>query len=296
MSDAETEPGTPDTGGPRAAEPASGSPLGSRRSVTASARCVSIWLGRARRCGRSTSCCPPTRALPATAPVTGLAKRHGEFYVEAAAEHLGALQTRCNELPAARATRHVNDRYTERLPNPPSTPRPTPRRRGHEAGRQGDAGGDQPSRSNHTACSTTLRSQPRRRSRRPKALLGPGRTYATGDARGVTVTAGRMRRQSLPQIARHSDRDHTIVLHATRRIEKIPPLRERAAKIASQWPSNGTPASALIVRTAPHKGGELPSDLVSVGEEAHSRPSPGAQKQRHQGSAQRGDRQSRVAR
>lgn len=42
-----------------------------------------------------------------------------------------------------------------------------------------------------------------------------------------------------PRIAGHFDRDHTTVLHATRRIEKTPPLRALAARIAADLPSDG---------------------------------------------------------
>lgn len=50
-------------------------------------------------------------------------------------------------------------------------------------------------------------------------------------------------RPSLPAIARHFDRDHTTVLSATRRIEKTPPLRDLAAKIAADLPSSQPAAS-----------------------------------------------------
>lgn len=68
----------------------------------------------------------------------------------------------------------------------------------------------------------------------PETLIGADRTRAAADARGVAMTAARMRGQSLPQIARHFDRDHTTILHATRRIMKTPPLRDLAAKLASE--------------------------------------------------------------
>jgi hypothetical protein len=56
------------------------------------------------------------------------------------------------------------------------------------------------------------------------------------------MTTARIHGHSLPTIARHFDRDHTTVLHATRRIEKTPPLRDLAAKIAGELPEE--PADA----------------------------------------------------
>ena len=72
----------------------------------------------------------------------------------------------------------------------------------------------------------------------PEVLLGSDRTRAAADARAVAMTAARMHGQSLPRIAGHFDRDHTTVLHATRRIEKTPPLRALAARIAADLPSD----------------------------------------------------------
>jgi len=72
----------------------------------------------------------------------------------------------------------------------------------------------------------------------PEVLLGADRTRAAVDARAVAMAAARMHGQSLPQIARHFARDHTTVLHATRRIEKTPPLRSLASKIAADLPED----------------------------------------------------------
>jgi hypothetical protein len=72
----------------------------------------------------------------------------------------------------------------------------------------------------------------------PEVLLSADRTRAAADARAVAMTAARMHGQSLPRIAGHFDRDHTTVLHATRRIEKTPPLRALAAKIAANLPND----------------------------------------------------------
>ena len=76
----------------------------------------------------------------------------------------------------------------------------------------------------------------------PEVLLGADRSRAAADARAVAMTAARIHGHSLPTIARHFDRDHTTVLSATRRIEKTPPLRDLAAKIAADLPEQ--PASA----------------------------------------------------
>lgn len=70
----------------------------------------------------------------------------------------------------------------------------------------------------------------------PEVLLGADRSRAAADARAVAMTAARIHGHSLPTIARHFDRDHTTVLHATRRIEKTPPLRDLAVKIAAELP------------------------------------------------------------
>ena len=67
----------------------------------------------------------------------------------------------------------------------------------------------------------------------PEVVLGTDRTRTAADARAVAMGAARIQGHSLPAIARHFDRDHTTVLHATRRIEKTPRLRDLAAKIAA---------------------------------------------------------------
>jgi hypothetical protein len=72
----------------------------------------------------------------------------------------------------------------------------------------------------------------------PKVLLSADRSRVSADARAVAMTAARLHGHSLPTIARHFDRDHTTVLQATRRIEKTPPLRDLAAKIAGISPSS----------------------------------------------------------
>jgi hypothetical protein len=90
----------------------------------------------------------------------------------------------------------------------------------------------------------------------PEVLLGADRTRATADARAVAMTAARIHGHSLPAIARPFDRDHTTVLSATRRIEKTPPLRDLAAKIAADLPEQ--PASRIgvgdVVEQIPEPG------------------------------------------
>ncbi|MDP3968576.1 MAG: hypothetical protein Q8Q02_09855 [Nocardioides sp.] len=61
------------------------------------------------------------------------------------------------------------------------------------------------------------------------------------------MTAARLHGCSLPTIVRHFDRDHTTVLQATRRIEKTPPLRDLAAKIAADLPEQPAGAGRLDV-------------------------------------------------
>lgn len=134
---------------------------------------------------------------------------------------------------AARVTAHLNERYTARLPRPeaavvplsPATPAPAFVPDGpveHAVVAAAEAFG------------TT-----------PEVLMGADRSRAAADARAVAMTAARIQGHSLPAIARHFDRDHTTVLHATRRIDKTPPLRDLAAKIAAALPQEpaGTQSS-----------------------------------------------------
>ncbi|WP_281374788.1 helix-turn-helix domain-containing protein [Nocardioides soli] len=90
----------------------------------------------------------------------------------------------------------------------------------------------------------------------PEVLLGADRTRTASDARAVAMTAARIQGHSLPAIARHFDRDHTTVLHATRRIEKTPPLRDLAATIAADLPEQ--PSSSIgagdVVEHVPERG------------------------------------------
>lgn len=79
----------------------------------------------------------------------------------------------------------------------------------------------------------------------PEVLLGADRSRVSADARAVAMTAARLQGHSLPTIARHFDRDHTTVLQATRRIEKTPPLRDLAAKIAADLPEQPAGAGRL---------------------------------------------------
>lgn len=80
----------------------------------------------------------------------------------------------------------------------------------------------------------------------PSELLGTDRARAATDARAVAMTAARMRGQSLPAIARHFSRDHTTVLHATRRIARTPPLRALAERIAAGGPETGEPPNRMV--------------------------------------------------
>ncbi|CAI9418300.1 Chromosomal replication initiator protein DnaA [Nocardioides sp. T2.26MG-1] len=74
------------------------------------------------------------------------------------------------------------------------------------------------------------------------------------------MTAARIHGHSLPTIARHFERDHTTVLHATRRIEKTPPLRDLAAKIAAELPDEPAGAStrAAVDEQIPEAGYRSP--------------------------------------
>lgn len=75
------------------------------------------------------------------------------------------------------------------------------------------------------------------------------------------MTAARIHGHSLPTIARHFDRDHTTVLHATRRIEKTPPLRDLAAKIAAELPeepAGSGKSGADVIEQIPEPGYRSP--------------------------------------
>jgi chromosomal replication initiation ATPase DnaA len=76
----------------------------------------------------------------------------------------------------------------------------------------------------------------------PNALRGTDRTRTVADARAVAMTAARLSGLSLPKIAAEfGGRDHTVVLHAIRRIQKTPPLREIAERIAKELPAAESP-------------------------------------------------------
>lgn len=175
---------------------------------------------------------------------------------------------------AARVTQHVSDRYTERLPRIQETAAPVP----------------QSTFEPHDLVDHAVVAAARAFDTTPDTVIGADRTRATADARGVAMTAARMRGQSLPQIARHFDRDHTTVLHATRRIEKTPPLRDLAAKIAGELPDEPSEAGNNT-RTA--AGLET---VGAVSSEPAGPRSPGAQHERRQMPASTADRHLQVAR
>jgi chromosomal replication initiation ATPase DnaA len=84
----------------------------------------------------------------------------------------------------------------------------------------------------------------------PQLLRGPDRTRPVADARAVAMTAARINGLSLPKIAAEfGDRHHTVVLQATRRIEKTAPLRELAERIAKDIPKAENPSTAA----SPHR-------------------------------------------
>lgn len=127
---------------------------------------------------------------------------------------------------AARISEHVNSRYAARLPrsveDPAARERPVP------------TSSFQPSGVVEHAVVAAAKEF----GTTPEVLLGTDRTRTAADARAVAMTAARMHGQSLPRIAGHFDRDHTTVLHATRRIEKTPPLQALAARIAADLPTD----------------------------------------------------------
>jgi chromosomal replication initiation ATPase DnaA len=150
---------------------------------------------------------------------------------------------------AARVSEHVNSRYTARLPraeeNVVNLHRQPP-----ASMFKSDGSVEHAVVAAAAAFNTT-----------PEVLLGADRSRAAADARAVAMTAARLHGHSLPAIARHFGRDHTTVLQATRRIEKTPPLRDLAAKIAADLPEQpaGTGAGRLDVgERAPETGYRSP--------------------------------------
>jgi hypothetical protein len=133
---------------------------------------------------------------------------------------------------AARVSQHVNDRYTARLPH--ADP-PVPSL--HQDPPASTFEPDGPVEHAVVAAAKTFGTT-------PDVLLGTDRSRAATDARAVAMTAARIHGRSLPTIARHFDRDHTTVLHAIRRIQKTPPLRDLAATIATELPEEPGGADA----------------------------------------------------
>ena len=106
------------------------------------------------------------------------------------------------------------------------------------------------------------------------SLRGPDRTRPVADARAVAMTAARLTGLSLPKIAAEfGDRHHTVVLQATRRIEKTPPLREIAERIAKGLPAVESPGPGRRARrttpseqvtTTPARGQQVDRQAVAV--------------------------------
>lgn len=170
---------------------------------------------------------------------------------------------------AATIGEHINRRYAERLP-----------RTGREAEPVDKPGPGQVSTFETTnliehavvAAAAAFNTTPER-------IVGPDRSRMACDARAVAMAAARLHGQSLPRIAAHFDRDHTAVLHATRRIDKTPPLKALAVSIADQLPK------------VPGAGGQ---DQVPADGEQALRPVPGASPRHH--SPTQPDRHLSVAR
>ncbi|MGD9961873.1 helix-turn-helix domain-containing protein [Nocardioides sp.] len=184
---------------------------------------------------------------------------------------------------AARVTQHVNDRYTERLLRPDAA---APAGAVQAAAAAVPVSTFEP----HDLVDHAVVAAAQAFATTPETLIGADRTRSAADARGVAMTAARMRGQSLPQIARHFDRDHTTVLHATRRIEKSPPLRDLAAKIAGELAEEPAEAGRSTRATA----GQGP---VGAGPDEPAGPrSPGAQHERRETPAGTTERHLQVAR
>lgn len=135
---------------------------------------------------------------------------------------------------AARVSEHINSRYTARLPRAEENVVDLPQRPASTFEPDGPV--EHAVVAAAEAFNTT-----------PEVLLGTDRRRAAADARAVAMTAARIHGHSLPTIARHFERDHSTVLQATRRIEKTPPLRDLAAKIAADLPEQPAGAGRLDV-------------------------------------------------
>lgn len=150
---------------------------------------------------------------------------------------------------AARVTEHVNARYTAQLPGPEATVVSL-----HQDQPASTFEPDGPVEHAVVAAAEAFGTT-------PEVLLGADRSRTAVDARAVAMTAARIHGHSLPTIARHFERDHTTVLHATRRIEKTPPLRDLAAKIAAELPEEPAGAStgpADVAEQIPEAGYRSP--------------------------------------
>lgn len=171
---------------------------------------------------------------------------------------------------AARVTQHVNDRYTERLPRPDAATAAAVPESTFEP---------------HDLVDHAVVAAAQAFATTPETLIGADRTRAVADARGVAMTAARMRGQSLPQIARHFDRDHTTVLHATRRIEKTPPLRDLAAKIAGELTEEPAEAEKNTHTRARQESADIspnePAGPRSAGAQHERRETPPGTTERH---------------
>jgi chromosomal replication initiation ATPase DnaA len=149
---------------------------------------------------------------------------------------------------AARVSEQVNDRYTARLSRPEAAVVSL-----HQDPPASTFEPDGPVEQAVVAAAEAFGTT-------PEVLLGTDRNRAAADPRAVAMTAARIHGHSLPTIARHFDRDHTV-LHATRRIEKTPPLRDLSAKIAaelSEEPAGAGTSAAEVVEQIPEPGYRSP--------------------------------------
>ena len=102
---------------------------------------------------------------------------------------------------AARVTQHVNDRYTGRLPRPDATA---------PAGAAQDAATPvpEPAFEPRDLVDHAVVAAAQAFATTPETLIGADRTRAAADARGVAMTAARMRGQSLPKSPALRPRPH----------------------------------------------------------------------------------------
>lgn len=153
----------------------------------------------------------------------------------------------------ARVTEHINSRHDARLPRQQAQ---------QQAGQQESPDTYQPNGQVEHAVAAAAAAYDTTAAK----ILSEDRTRPTTDARAVAMSAARRHGHSLPAIAKTFDVHHTTVLAATRRVDRTPPLRDLAGKIAAQLPTE-------------QPAGDEQASTRDTAEPVDIRPSPGARAQ-----------------